>query len=127
MGVIKIIHVSCVMLSFAGFFVRGIWMLMESAQLQQRWVKTLPHVIDTLLLVSAIVLAVQMRLSPMDQPWLMAKIIALLIYIGVGMVALRLGRSKPIRLSAWLFGLATMLYMISVATSKSALGWFAFL
>lgn len=127
MSAVKTIHIVCVMLSFSGFFIRGIWMLMESDRLQKRWVKTTPHIVDTLLLVSAIILAVQMRLSPFEQPWLMAKIIALLVYIGVGMVALRFGRNKRIRLLAWLLGLATILYIVSVALSKSALGWFAFL
>lgn len=127
MGVIKSIHLICVVLSFAGFFVRGIWMLMESGQLQKQWVKTAPHIIDTLLLVSAVILAVQMHLSPFAQPWLMAKIIALLVYIFAGMVALRIGRSKRTRLFAWLLGLATILYIVSVAISKSVLGLFAFL
>ncbi len=85
----------------------------------------LPHIIDTFLLASAVVLAVQMRLSPFEQPWLMTKIIALLVYIGLGMVALRFGRSKRTRLIAWLLGLATILYIVSVAFSKSVLGWFA--
>ncbi len=124
---IKTIHVTCVVLSFAGFFIRGIWMLKDSSLLQQRWVKTTPHIVDTLLLVSAIILAVHMRMSPLEQPWLMAKIIALLVYIGIGMIALRFGRSKTIRLYAWLFGLVTIGYIVSVAISKSALGWFAFI
>ena len=124
---IKFIHVTCVLLSFAGFFMRGIWMLRDSTLLQQRWVKITPHIVDTLLLVSAIILAVQLRFSPLEQPWLMVKIIALLVYIGAGMVALRFGRSKTVRLYAWLFGLATILYIMSVATSKSVLGWFAYI
>lgn len=127
MGLMKTIHVTCVVLSFTGFFVRGIWMLRDSTRLQQRWVKTTPHIVDTLLLVSAIILAVQFRFSPLEQPWLLAKIIALLVYIGAGMVALRFGRSKTVRLYAWLFGLLTILYIVSVALSKSAFGWFAFL
>ena len=101
-------------------------MLIDSPLLQQRWVKTVPHIVDTVLLTSAIILAVQMHFSPLEQPWLMAKIIALLVYIGAGMVALRFGRSKRERLNAWLFGLVTILYIVSVAFSKSVLGWFAF-
>lgn len=122
----KAIHVSCIVLSFSGFFVRGIWMLQGSAKLRQRWVKSVPHIIDTLLLASAIVLAVQMRISPLEHPWLMAKIIALLVYIGVGMVALRFGRNRNVRLGAWVFGLLTFLYIVSVALTKSVLGWFVY-
>jgi len=122
---LKTIHVTFVALSFAGFFIRGIWMLKDSPLLQQRWVRITPQIIDTVLLVSAIVLAVQLRFSPMEQPWLMAKIIALVVYIGAGLVALRFGRDKRIRLLAWLFGMVVFLYIVSVAMSKSAMGWFA--
>lgn len=125
MGILKTLHVTFAVLSFAGFFIRGIWMLKDSPLLTRRWVKISPQVVDTVLLVSAIALAVQMRFSPMAQPWLMAKIIALLVYIGVGLVALRFGGTKRIRLAAWLFGLLIFLYIVSVAMSKSALGWFA--
>jgi uncharacterized membrane protein SirB2 len=124
MGLVKTIHVVCVLLSFAGFYVRGIWMLRDSELMRRRWVRITPQVVDTLLLVSAIVLAIQLRLSPMEQPWLMATIIALVVYIGVGLVALKLGRSKQVRLYAWLLGLLLFGYIISVAVTKSAMGWF---
>jgi uncharacterized membrane protein SirB2 len=127
MGLVKTVHVVCVLLSFAGFFVRGVWMLRDSELMRRRWVRITPQVVDTLLLVSAIVLAIQLRLSPMEQPWLMAKIIALVVYIGVGLVALKLGRSKQVRLYAWLLGLVLFGYIISVAVTKSAMGWFAFI
>ena len=125
METVKTIHVAFVALSFTGFFIRGIWMLRNSTLLRQRWVRITPQVMDTVLLLSAIVLAVKLRYSPMEQPWLMAKIIALVIYIAVGLVALRFGRSKRVRLSAWLLGLFIFMYIVSVAFSKSALGWFA--
>jgi len=126
METVKTIHVTFVALSFTGFFIRGIWMLKDSPLLRQKWVRISPQVVDTVLLVSAIMLAVQLRMSPMEQPWLMAKIIALLAYIGVGLVALRLGRSKRTRLVAWLLGMVIFSYIVSVALSKSVLGWFAF-
>lgn len=124
---IKIIHVSCVALSFSGFFLRGIWMIRDSILLEHRLVKTFPHVIDTLLLTSAIILAVQWRISPLEHTWLLAKIIALLVYILLGMVALRHGRSIRVRVIAWLFGLLTFLYIVSVATTKSVLGWLSYI
>ena len=93
--------------------------------LQQRWVRIAPQVIDTVLLLSAILLAVQLRFSPLEQPWLMTKIIALLVYIGVGLVALRLGRNRRIRLYAWVSGLVIFIYIVSVALTKSVMGFFA--
>jgi uncharacterized membrane protein SirB2 len=120
----KIIHVTTAALSFSGFFVRGVWMLKDSDMLQQRWVRITPQVVDTVLLVSAIALAVQLHMSPLGQPWLMAKIIALVVYIGVGLVALRFGRTKTIRTAAWLLGMLIFAYIVSVAVSKSVPGFF---
>ncbi len=127
MAIIKIIHVTCVVLSFVGFFIRGIWMLKDSKLLQQRWVKVSPQIVDTVLLVSAVTLAIQFRFSPMEQTWLMVKIIALLVYIGAGLIALRFGRNKSTRLYAWLFGLVIYLYIVSVALTKSTMAWFTFI
>ena len=123
METVKSIHIICAVLSFTGFFIRGIWMLMDSQRLNQRMVKIAPHIIDTVLLLSAIIMVVQWRLLPSEQPWLTAKILALVVYIGAGMVALRFGRTKPIRLTAWLFGLITFSYIASVAITKSVAGW----
>ena len=124
MVIVKTIHLTCVFLSLFGFFVRGLWMMLDSKNLNLRWVKIAPHIIDTFLLVSAIILAVQMRISPLEHSWLMAKIIALLMYIGIGTVALKRGRSKQIRVFAWLLGLATFMYIVSIAYTKSIWGWF---
>jgi uncharacterized membrane protein SirB2 len=122
---LKTIHVTCVLLSFTGFFIRGVWMIAESSKLQLSLVKIAPHIVDTLLLASALVLAFQMQLSPLQQPWLMTKIIALLIYIGIGSVALKAGRPKRQKISAWLLGLVMFAFIGSVALTKSSLGWFA--
>ena len=64
----------------------------------------MPHVVDTVLIVSAIWLAWMLRLSPSDAPWIAAKIGGLFVYIALGMVALRFGRTKGIRATAWVAG-----------------------
>jgi uncharacterized membrane protein SirB2 len=119
---LKLIHVTCAFVSIAGFALRGYWMAVDNPLLQHRVAKVLPHVIDTLLLGSALTLLMVLQLSPLTQPWLSAKIIALLLYIGLGMVALRFGQSKKIKVSACLLALLTAGYMVSVAYTKSPLG-----
>jgi uncharacterized membrane protein SirB2 len=89
--------------------------------LKVRWIKIVPHVVDATLLASAIVLAVQLGLSPSDNPWLLAKIVALVLYIGIGVVALRVGRTKQIRIIAWLAALLVFSYIVAVAVTKSPL------
>lgn len=121
MELVKVIHVSCALLSIIGFTTRGILMLRDSPIMQTRWIRIVPHFVDTLLLGSAIWLAVQYELSPGDNPWLLAKIIALVIYVVLGAVALRKGKTKQIRLMAWLAALAVFAYIVAVAVTKSPL------
>lgn len=116
---IKHLHLSCVALSFALFFVRGIWMLSDSPRLQQRWVKILPHLIDTTLLASALTLAWMSSQWPFMQPWLTAKVFGLLLYIVLGTVALKRGKTKAIRATAWLAALLVYCYIIAVALTRA--------
>jgi len=122
---VKYLHVCCALLSGLGFFVRGLWMLNDSPRLQARWVKVSPHLIDSLLLISAITLAVQWSLSPLQQPWLAAKIGALLLYILLGSIALKYGPTRAMRASAWLAGLTCYVYIVSCALTKSSWGFIA--
>jgi len=118
---LKAIHISCVFLSFSLFFMRGIWLLRESSIMQQRWVKIAPHSIDTVLLVSAIWLAWQLGYTPFNSPWLAAKIIALFVYIGLGMLAFRFAKTKTTRLYAWLAALLTFAYIVAAAITHDPL------
>ena len=118
---LKIIHITCVFLSFSLFFLRGIWMLRSASIMQQRWVKIAPHSIDTVLLVSAILLAWQLGYTPFNSPWLAAKILALMLYIGLGMLAFRFAKTNAIRLYAWLAGLITFAYIVTTAITHDPL------
>lgn len=117
----KLIHVSCVALSYSLFVLRGVWMLRDSTMLRRGWVRIAPHVVDTLLLASAILLCLQLRLYPGADPWLTAKVLALVVYIALGTVALRRGRSKRTRLGAWLAAQGAYFYMVAVALTHSPL------
>lgn len=122
---LKLIHMSSAFLSILGFSLRGYWMWKNQPQLQFSSAKTLPHLIDTVLLGSAIGMLILWGVSPLAQPWLMAKILALIAYIVLGMIALRFGRSKKEKVTAWLLALLCATYIVSVAYSKSVWGFFA--
>ena len=55
--VVKWIHVTAAFVSVGGFVLRGVWMLENSPLFSRRWVRIAPHVVDTVLLASAIALA----------------------------------------------------------------------
>ena len=121
MGIIKLIHVSFAMMAIIGFVSRGLLMMLESPLMQARWVKTIPHFIDSALLISALVLAIQLGFTPTNSPWLAAKLVALVFYIVFGTIALRRGRTKQVRVFFFLAALLAFTYIVSVAITKSPL------
>lgn len=122
---IKHLHTSSAGLSLGLFFLRGLWMLWSPGWLQRRWVKVLPHVIDTVLLVSAILLTIILSQYPLAQGWLTAKVLALLVYITLGTIALKRGRTRRIRLAAFIGALLTFGYIVGVALTRNPLSWLA--
>ena len=119
--ILKHLHVTCVVLSGLGFCLRGWWMLRESPLRQHRLTRILPHIVDTLLLGSALTMAWMSGQYPFVHGWLTAKLIGLLAYILLGMMALKRGRTQAIQ--ARYFGLALLAYayIVSVALTRSPL------
>lgn len=120
---LKLLHLSCAALSLALFLLRGTWMLAESPLRDARWTKVVPHVIDTVFLVSGIALAVRIAQYPFVQPWLTAKVFGLIAYIVLGSVALKHGRSRGIRALAFVAALAVFGYIVGVARARHPLSW----
>ena len=118
---LKHLHVTFVALSGLLFLVRGIWMLRASPNLEQRWARIVPHIVDTLLLASAIGLAVVSHQYPGQMPWLTAKVVGLVAYIVLGTIALKRGRTQGVRTAAFVGALACFAYIVAVALTKNPL------
>ncbi|OON64506.1 regulator SirB [Massilia sp. KIM] len=118
---LKHVHMSFAFLSGALFLGRGLWTLAGAAPPQRRWARIAPHLIDTLLLASAIGLAVWSSQYPFAAPWLTAKVLALAAYILLGSVALKRGRSARTRALAFVAALACFGYIVAVALAKHPL------
>jgi len=125
--VAKSIHVGCAVVSLAGFGLRGILMLAGSRWLEARFVRIAPHVVDTLLLASAIWLAWLLDQYPFVQGWVTAKVVGLVAYIGFGTVALRRGRTQGVRIAALVAAVASAGYIVSVALTRDPRGPFVWL
>jgi len=97
-------------------------MLLDHPLLTHKIVKILPHIIDTALLTSAIYLAFNINQYPFVDGWLTAKLLALLAYIGLGIIALGRGKTKRIRLVALILAILTFSYIVSVAMTHNPLG-----
>jgi len=121
---LKHAHTLLALVTISGFALRGAWMLSGSPMLSRRWVRVAPHVIDTLFLVAGIWLVVLLQINPLTTPWLLAKFAGLLAYIVLGAIAIKRGRTRPVRAAAFVGALAVFAYVVGVALLKTPLGWF---
>ena len=116
---IKIIHMSFAMISVLGFLARGILKINESPLVDKKLVRVLPHVIDTVLLASAITLVIMSGQYPWVAPWVSAKILGLVVYIGLGVVVMRTAKTRQARIAAFALALITVGYVFMVASTKT--------
>lgn len=116
---VKHLHMTCVVISGLFFALRGIWMMQSPHLLQQRWVKTVPHIVDTGLLGSAVYLSSVSFQYPWVFSWLTAKVCALLLYIVLGSMALKRGKTLALRKAFYVAALLTYIYIVSVALNKN--------
>ena len=120
---LKFVHMGLAAASIGLFALRGAWMLLESPLCDARWTRVVPHVIDTLFLATGLWLAVRIGQYPFVQPWLTAKVLALIAYIVLGSLALKHGRTRAIRAVAFVAALCVFAYIVGVARARHPLSW----
>jgi len=121
MDILKDVHVIAALVSISGFTVRGVWSIIGSDKLQKRWVKVVPHINDTVFLLSGIALAIQIQQYPFVNTWLTVKVLGLLVYILLGMVALRFASTSRVKALAFLSAITIFIYIALVALTKNPL------
>lgn len=122
---IKQLHMSAAALSITCFVVRAWWSVRESPLRHARWVRILPHLIDTVLLGLGVTLMLLLAVWPWQHPWLAAKLLALLVYIGIGTIAIKQGARPQTRAAAAVAAVAVFGYMVGAAIRHSPLSWLA--
>ena len=120
---IKHIHLTAVVLSISFFLLRAFWVFLKPKMMEKRWVKVAPHIIDSVLLISAITLTILLQQYPFVDHWLTAKLLALVLYIVLGTIALKRGKTPLIKLGAFFAAVATFAYILTVAFTHSAIPW----
>jgi uncharacterized membrane protein SirB2 len=117
---LKDLHVAFAYLTVASFVARGLLSIAESPLRNAKWIKIAPHVIDTFLLLFGIALAVTLAISPLANGWLMAKIVALVAYIGFGVMAMR-AKTRRLKIVGFVAAIAAVGYIFAVAYSKQVM------
>ncbi len=122
---IKLLHIVLISLSGALFALRG-----GAALLGARWprhavVRYGSYTIDTFLLTSAAMLATILPRAMFANGWLTVKLVLVVVYIVLGVLAMRAGRDRSARAWAYLAALAVFVAIIGIARLHSPWGWLA--
>ncbi|MHB0974315.1 MAG: SirB2 family protein [Thiobacillus sp.] len=120
-SLLKHVHLATIAITLTLFLLRGAWMMADSPRLRARWVRIVPHVNDTLLLISGFGLAITLGQYPLVDGWLTAKLFALIAYIVLGTVALKRGKTRRRRIAAWIAALLVFGYIVAVAVAHDPL------
>lgn len=122
---LKLVHVGLVAGSGLLFAARGAAVLAGQAWPLHRPWRRLSVGIDTLLLAAGIGLWWLLALHPVRSPWLGVKLLLLLLYIALGTLAIRRGRSAATRRASYAAALLTYGFIVSVAWAHHPLGLLA--
>lgn len=94
-------------------------MIHDASFTGRRWVRRVAESIDTVLLLSGITLVWLTGQLPWQHAWLGAKLMLLLLYILLGMVAFHWGRSRMVKMAAWVAAMMTYAAMVLVAVTRN--------
>lgn len=119
------VHIASVHLSIALFVLRGALMWLNSGWPRHWTLRVIPHVVDTVLLTSALMLMHVIHQYPGVHSWLTVKVGLLVVYIALGFVALRPGRPPALRRGAFVAAVMVFGFIYSVARTRHPLGLFS--
>ena len=115
-------HIACAILTVTLFVLRGGLMIADSPWQRNVVLRYLPHAVDTVLLTTALMLTTVIRQFPFSTGWLTMKVLLLVVYIVLGSIALKRGRTRRIRIAAFLAALLTVAFLLTVARAHDPLG-----
>jgi uncharacterized membrane protein SirB2 len=110
----KSLHLLFVVLSLGSFLGRVALAQFRPELLQLKWVNIAPHVISGFLLLTGFSLAFS---YPGDHGWIAAKLVALIGYVGLGILTLK--RTDVTRWYAFGGALLLFVYIAKVAVTKT--------
>ena len=118
-------HIAFVVVSVSIFVLRGLLMLANSRHVNSAWLKYTSYTVDTLLLTAALMLTTIIHQYPFQTGWLTMKVALLVVYVVLGSIALKRGRTQAVRVVAFVAALVTIAFLYTVARAHHPLGIFA--
>ena len=117
--IFKHLHMTVALMSVLLFTLRFVWTLKSSQQLDKKWVKILPHVVDTFLLLLGLVLMMKLALNPFEQMWLGEKLLAVVAYIFTGYYTLKLAKKRMLQVIGYLGAVGWLILVVKLAATKT--------
>ncbi|MFB0981706.1 MAG: SirB2 family protein [Alteromonadaceae bacterium] len=114
----KHLHMTLAAISIILLTYRFALTLMNSTKLDKKWLKISPHVVDTFLLLLGVGLAVKLAINPLDNLWLVEKIIAIVFYIFTGYYTLKLACNRAMQVIGYLGAMGWVMLVVRVAITK---------
>jgi len=122
---IKQFHILLALLSGAIFALRGAFALAGMRWPQALPVKWLSYTIDTCLLTAALMLLTILPWAMFANGWLLTKIVLIVVYVVLGVFAMRPGRRQRTRALCYAVALLVFATIYGIARAHHPLGWLA--
>jgi uncharacterized membrane protein SirB2 len=119
---IKLVHVTAVILSGGLFMLRGMLMLARSPLARHAALRWLSYAIDTTLLTAALMLVTILHQYPFVHAWLTAKVLLLVVYIVLGTLALKRGRTRRVQVASYFAALFVFAFIVTIARAHDPWG-----
>ena len=120
---LRLVHIAAVFASGGVFLIRGLALFSGAGWAMAAPVRYLSYTIDTVLLTAALMLMTVVQQYPFIHAWLTVKLLLLVVYIILGIVAFRTYHTRSVRLSCWMAALAVFAFIYSVARAHHPLGF----
>ena len=120
---IRNVHILAITLSGCLFALRGLGMLLGMHWPQWSPVKYLSYTIDTVLLTAALMLLTILPGAVFANGWLTVKLVLVVVYVVLGVFALRKARTPGSRAVFYVLALLTFLAIVGIARMHSPWGW----
>lgn len=121
---IKWVHVASIIASGLLFLLRGLLVLTGRKRIAMLApLRFLSYGIDTVLLTAALMLLTILPHALYANGWLTIKLILVVIYVVLGSLALKRGRTARVRTLAFVGALAVYLAIVGIARSHDPMGW----
>lgn len=121
---LKHLHISFAYVSLVFLLLRGYKLFLQDGIGSNPWLTRFPLILDAGVLASGFALWWWLVLPLLETPWLMAKLLALVLYVGLANLALRFGKTTLVRASAFVGALGAWSYIAGAATLHSAWAYF---